>query len=421
MKVFDVRLKNIKKVIGRILAVGGIVCLSFCYCFYSYDVPAIISARMIKENYDYIQIERYLIDDDSNRFFGRTLAILSEDDINVINSKVKNGYNIYRFMDRGVSKNINDLIKINWDILQNSNAYIFKNADVDIVRVDSFDLFFSEEVVGEYPKSGDEILITNHFADLIIERGMKILDRKGNEKDYKPESYNELVEDGKYFFFGDKKVKIAGIIKYDLTEYTSLRDKTWEQLNEEEDELALKLIRESRIIYNKIYVTEEFTSEHLSQTGVLVLVSDKEMITNILQEFRYDDELVAMSAFHKDIYVVIDFVNIFERITLVVGLVMIAFSLVIYMFDFSNNDFYRNLKNVGVLYSFSLVGFFAVHYFLLETTFKTMRMLSPFVFMKDDFFKICGIMMALTLCFAGCVKGLVYLRDGIVRKPVLDE
>lgn len=64
-------------------------------------------------------------------------------------------------------------------------------------------------------------MISNYLADLLIKEGLKPYNE---DIYYKPASYEELVNSNKYFYFGDvDKVKIVGIINYDLSEFESLK------------------------------------------------------------------------------------------------------------------------------------------------------------------------------------------------------
>lgn len=134
---------------------------------------------------------------------------------------------------------------------------MYNNDEVEIVVWNNYNKFINEKIIGKFPTESKEIVISNVLADLIISEGIKEYD-----KDYFiPKSYNELINSNKYFNFGIDKVKIVGIIDYDLSKYNNIKDITWKELSsidESEYNNYIDFVYKNKNIYNKIFVSKDF-------------------------------------------------------------------------------------------------------------------------------------------------------------------
>ena len=79
---------------------------------------------------------------------------------------------------------------------------------------------FKFKLIGSVPNTYDEIVIIKPVADYIIKYGVYL----DNNEEYKPQSYEEIINDNKYLKFGNGKVKISGIIDDDLSIFEPLKN-----------------------------------------------------------------------------------------------------------------------------------------------------------------------------------------------------
>lgn len=204
-------------------------------------------------------------------------------------------YSVYRFTnfhkestDTIGYTNYMDILKI-----KNSNhtPFNFFPNVLDIVKVDNFDYFHEKNIIGNIPEKNNEILISNILANIIINSGIST--DKGY---YYPKTYKDIINDN-YYYLNNNKIKISGIINYDLSEFEKIKNISWEDLNKYQEIYDLYLLK-SKNIYNKIYVNKDFIQNlktinnndiwetHLTKTSILVIENRKNKLKKIYKMFN---------------------------------------------------------------------------------------------------------------------------------------
>lgn len=124
-----------------------------------------------------------------------------------------------------------------------------------------------QEIIGIYPTSNDEILISNYLADFIINNGIYNYDTKIIEYF---DDYNELVNSKIKINFGSSNYAIiSGIINYDLSKYNNLKGKYKSQfkidnrISQNDFNRSIDLDNAVNNLYNIIYVKNDFIN-HLN-------------------------------------------------------------------------------------------------------------------------------------------------------------
>ena len=124
-----------------------------------------------------------------------------------------------------------------------------------------------QEIIGIYPTSNDEILISNYLADFIINNGIYNYDTKIIEYF---DDYNELVNSKIKINFGSSNYAIiSGIINYDLSKYNNLKGKYKSQfkidnrIGQNDFNRSIDLGNAVNNLYNIIYVKNDFIN-HLN-------------------------------------------------------------------------------------------------------------------------------------------------------------
>ena len=240
----------------------------------------------ISQEENFFQIEKYDILDDSS-LNNKRLSELTKEDINKINNDVNiKGNNVYKIeKDKYVYKDIYELLNIRHDYGIAYDAYSYQSDNVDIINIDD-KVLFSEKIIGNIPTKSNEILISNYVADLILEYGIKTLKNGIISNDYyKFDSYESLISENSYFVFDNKNVKISGIINYDLSKYEILKDKNWDELNNDEINLGDELIRKAKNIYSKVYVNQKFVDTFINNSEI----NEKYVITGVFYQVNFDN------------------------------------------------------------------------------------------------------------------------------------
>lgn len=266
----SLRHKKIKLVFTILLTICALLFLSIIDTLSSYNVEEAHSKLLVDEKEDSIKVEKYYFSNnkyDKYDFYNKDQVKLTLDDEKYIKSKLKNKYypiyklqESYSFMQVGEALNIGDII--------HNNPYLDMGAyyPLNIVVVDNFNDFKTEKIIGRYPTNYNEILISNYMADLIIEGGITTyekndVDEFSDDYTFKPKNYEDIINSNKTFYFGSKgKVKIVGIINYDLSKYSSLKNKSdnYENMTKDDWNLRSELNLKESNLYNNVYVTNEF-------------------------------------------------------------------------------------------------------------------------------------------------------------------
>lgn len=189
---------------------------------------------------------------------------------------------------------LNDIMKINDK--KETTPFTFWPAECDIIKYDDFNNFFETNIIGRSPSNDKEIMISNVLANFIIYRGINT--PKG---EYYPKNYEEIINHENYYF-GDDKVKITGIINYDLSRFDEIKEISWDELNKNYQKYGKiydSFLLNVRNIYNKIYVDESFISNlevdkeenqewrrNITRTGILVIENDKNKLTKLFRKFN---------------------------------------------------------------------------------------------------------------------------------------
>ena len=266
----SLRHKKIKLVFTILLTICTLLFLSVMDTLSNYDVEKAHAKLLVDKKENSVKVEKYSFfnnSEDSYDFYNKDQIKLELNDEKYIESKLKNKYYpLYKLQESYYYMQIGDLLKIG----QIDGDYLYTllgtHFDANIVVSNDFKDLIGEKIIGRYPNNYDEILLSNYVADLIIKGGITTYEKNDTDEfsdDYtfKPKSYEDIINSNKTFYFGDKgKVKIVGIIDYDLSKYSSLKDKKSNSntATDEEWKLSSALAIEAKNLYGNIYVNEDF-------------------------------------------------------------------------------------------------------------------------------------------------------------------
>lgn len=210
-------------------------------------------------------------------------------------------YPVYRFTNYHKEstdiigyKDYKDILEINYN--ENHTPFHFFPAILDIVKIDNFNKFYENNIIGNIPKNNNEILISNVIANEIINSGINT-----DNNYFYPKNYEDIINNDNYYYLNKNKIKISGIINYNLDEFKDIKNISWKDLNthynkyqKTYDLYNLK----TRNIYNKIYVNKDFIANlinsddndiwktHLTQTSILVVENNKNKLNKLYKKFN---------------------------------------------------------------------------------------------------------------------------------------
>ena len=264
----SLRHKKMKLVFTILLTICTLLFLSVIDTLSSYDVEKAHAKLLVDKKESFVKVGKYqFMEYDQYDFYNKDQVKLDSKDERYIESKMKHKYYpLYKLQESYYYMKSGDLLKIgqiDGDILYTS---LGENYDTDIVVSNDLKNLIKEKIIGRYPNNYNEILISNYVADLMIKGGITTYEKNDTDEfsdDYtfKPKSYEDIINSNKTFYFGDKgKVKIVGIIDYDLSKYSSLKDKKYDSktTTDEEWKLSNELIVKANNLYGNIYVNEDF-------------------------------------------------------------------------------------------------------------------------------------------------------------------
>lgn len=360
------------------------------------------------EKEEFFQVEKY--DSlNSGDFYNKDIMELTEDDLDKINRLVNSkGFEVYKIKSSDdVYKDIYELLNIRYEYGYLYDTYTYQSDRVDVVALSSLDNLSSQKIIGHLPKEENEIMISNYIADLMINHGIKLYNNDILTTDYqKVENYEQLIDKNTYLALNNRKVKISGIIDYDLSKYEILKNRKWDELTKEELKIGDDLIRKSKSIYNKIYVKKEFidsmkNTDLCIRTGIMYYTQSEDQTASIFHELlKEENNFYIKTVYSEDYYHILYLNSILKKIFLGISICCLLIFIVMTTVLIFKNKHIFNLNNKAaymkkillltifsailssILYSLSLLIFRNV---ICKNYFQS---LSPFQFHLKQYFLI---------------------------------
>ena len=260
--------KKVKLVFTILLTICTLLFLSVTDTLSSYDVEKAHAKLLVDKGEKSILVEKYkFFGYDSYDFYNKNqIKITLEDEKNIETDLKSKFYPVYKLQQSYSYMSSGEILKIgeiDRDILYTLNG---AHINMNIIVSNDFEDLINEKIIGRYPSNYNEILISNYIADLIIDGGITTYEKNdtdefNDEYSFKPTNYEEIVNSNKTFYFGNAgKVKIVGIIDYDLSKYKPLKNKKYDanKTTDEELELQRDLRLKADSIYGNVYVISNF-------------------------------------------------------------------------------------------------------------------------------------------------------------------
>ncbi len=249
--------KKIRLAFTILLAACALGFLGMSDTMSSFNMARAHAKLVSEEKAEVLKLQKYLRIDDWNSFN------IYFNDSNFNPTKLKNSTPYYRLL---YQQNELNLTALGISSNNNSSLYFRENYDpLEFIELQKKEDFLEEEILGHYPTSKDEIAISNYLADFILNYGITLTtnDSYGLPELWKPKTYDEIINSNRFIELGNfGKVKISGIIKYDLSEYSKIKNLTNAEATRKDYNLSSKLSSMYSMLYNKIFVADGFLKQH---------------------------------------------------------------------------------------------------------------------------------------------------------------
>lgn len=303
----SLRNKKIKLCFTILLTALSLFFLGLTYTLSSYNVN-LGHAKLLKDKKEeFVQIEKYEINDYGGGDIYRRLQYLNIDDIQNIKKKVtKDLSKVYRTIEESGYgfANIYDVFHINSEF--DGYSYNYGDLDLEIVEDSNFKYLENKKILGRKPTNINEIVISNVVASKMIDMGTTYY---GDDKVSYPKSYDEILNNDKSYYFRDSSVKIVGIIQYDLDKYINvlekydkiINEKSQNYLTDEENKIRDEYYAKINNIYNKVYAMEGFVHDLSKDKDALLSQDYHYELSSDTLKFPKEGRYYSPSYINKDI------------------------------------------------------------------------------------------------------------------------
>lgn len=225
--------KKIKLFFTILLTVITLGFLSCTDTLSDYNASREHAKKLAEEKEEFIQIENYYV---SDTYMSKVLLSIDDNTLNKIKEINGEGFEVYSFFNSNYGGNLPS----NTLHLKYETNFYYEDDYTELVVTNDVREILNDDIIGKSTLKGNEIIISNNIADMILEKGIEVHETV-TENEFKvsnlfePKTYDEIINTDYTYYFGEiGKVKIVGIINYDEVNYNK------------------------KNIINKIYVSKDF-------------------------------------------------------------------------------------------------------------------------------------------------------------------
>ena len=357
LSILPLKNKKARLFLTSLLIAFTTMFLSIFYCIISYNPNGKHLSLINDKNETFLEINKYQKID---KFTSKTVP-LSNEEIN----KIKSSLNIKSYPSYIVN-NYSRYIKF-WGLNIYEPEDMFNDApaieeDMYTTSIGTLQIINDEylkdnklDLIGNYTKNKNEIIISNYLADLIITYG--IYEYK-TENLYQPSNYEQIVNDKKKIKFGENYVIISGIVNYDLKKYQVLKNKYASKNN---DSAIAKLHNEHALlnaynIYNKVFTNSNFIEmlketnpkDYIDFNGLLLGNINAKEIKELIKKYPLEEKYSLNTKYSDTIRNYNKHLNFFKPIVNVIILIFTIFSILL-ISNFTLNSIKTRKKSIGIL------------------------------------------------------------------------
>lgn len=284
----SLKYKKVKLICTIILMIITLGFLSCVETLSSHNFSSSHAKYLVQKGEKYIEVENK--ENVKIKYGEETLLKeLDENDVININKKLNNAnYKVYEYHDieDGYFDYNGYSLEGMLHIKENNQTNSLSTSElVKLVVTDDVKATLGVDIIGKIPSESNEIAISNYVANLIVSNGIEIV-----EKDFKtefedksyyfPKTIEEIINSNYTYYLGLDKVKIVGIINYDLSDLNeSYRNNVLSKVVVGEKFIAERKDKVSKSIKNNIGVRikiDETTDENGYSFGLDILTKEVE-------------------------------------------------------------------------------------------------------------------------------------------------
>lgn len=256
----SLRHKKIKLFFTIVLTICSLLFMGIVDTLSSYDIDLAHAKLLVDKEEQFVQVESYQFYTDDDYTNKESLSLTEEEMENIQKKISKKSSFIYSIIG---GYPYLDFYKV-FHLVDDEFVHYYTYGTLELEIVEDLDYLNQVKIIGRKPSSKKEIVISNVIANEIIKAGVE----REDGSLYKPKDYKEMLEDDNWYLFGEgEKIKIVGIIDYDLSKYQDVLKKYQEpttphiSATNKEYILFQEYCAKLNNVYNKIFVLEGFTKE----------------------------------------------------------------------------------------------------------------------------------------------------------------
>ena len=285
----NLKIKKGKLIITTFLVTFALSTFALAMSLTNYDTSLAHAKVMVKNNESNVTIKKTIDGKIQNeKYF---ISYFKDEDLRNIDSLTTHPYS-----KKMILSSNNSGLQLTLGELEESETYLYYDLTTDknqyIIEMPSSELN-ELDIIGSIPKN-NEILIHKLFADYIIHYGINVEGYDINKGSiielYKPNSYEEIINSDKNYIFGNKRVKISGIINDDLTQYDKYKNLTYLDIEDDKtlSNLYSKLNKKSDEWLNYFVTSDQFLNNIKLEENTL-LDNDRYLIRYLYNNEKYEN------------------------------------------------------------------------------------------------------------------------------------
>lgn len=221
--VGSLRNKKLKLFFTIILIIITLGFLSASDTLANYDYHRELEKITNEKKDSFVEVVSNHVVSDEGFMENTTLSLKDEQEKLIEKTFGKKGNNVYEFSE----DNCYGLCSIeNTFHIQSKNNMVSDSTNIQVVTTNDISQLLKENIIGKQPQNSNEVVISNYIANQIIDNGVEVyesvIDTEFSKSNvYVPKSYEDILNTNYTYHFGNVgKVKIVGIIDYDLNNKT---------------------------------------------------------------------------------------------------------------------------------------------------------------------------------------------------------
>lgn len=273
LKMCHLAFKNIQKKKMRLILTSlfisvSLILYSISFNLKKFDIIETHANTLIEEKENLIKINKNISNSD---YFALT-NFYKEEYNEVVNKLPKDSLIITENFIIENNK-INEFVFAN-KLEEETAYYSLNDFGESKILVTPNEIMKKIDILGKMPDFPQEVIINQLQADYLIANGIyKYIENESKEikeedRIYKPNSYEEILNDKMKVHFGSSYFVISGIKKINLEKFNSLKEITLNEAKVKEKDLLNEFYIKYNNVMNELIVSEEFVNKGIFEANI---------------------------------------------------------------------------------------------------------------------------------------------------------